>query len=89
MEGIYDALKSTDDHKIAARSDDISTIQKKDYTLPTGTAKEWLVNTPVVSLFPENRTKIITVEKGDTVATAFTVSNMMRFVFLIPIVVIN
>ena len=36
-------------------------------------AKDWLKATTCESLFPEKRTEIVTVEKGNTIATAFKV----------------
>jgi hypothetical protein len=70
----YDPKMNLDtDHHIGARSEDVSRLQRLDAE-PTATAKEWLTNTPVIVLFPENRTKILTVEKTNNVAAAFHVS---------------
>lgn len=60
------------DHVIGGRYEDKKLIASIDRPAVT-TGKEFLVNTQVKALFPANRTKILSVDKNDSVATAFKV----------------
>jgi len=58
------------DHVIGGRKEDVEIIAKSERVTPKN-AKEFLQQIKVFNLFPENRTKIIFVEKDDPLSTAF------------------
>jgi CBS domain-containing protein len=68
-------------HNIATSKSDLGIIQQKE-ALPFLTAKEYLVNTTVKELFPENRTRIIWVDSTTVVATAFKILNENKILSL-------
>lgn len=63
------------EHIIGGRKEDVERVSnKKDLT--KGSGKDFLQGTRVESLFPEQRSKIITVYNTDSVVTAFQVFDL-------------
>jgi len=62
---------SPSDYIVGGRKEDHNQVKKSEPKISVESAKDFLRNTKVSALFPENRTKIVTVQKDTPLSTGF------------------